>query len=106
MKCRTPAARAAAADSVTETRSTSRNCCAFRGDGCGTPTSCTNVSLGATSPANVVWSSGLPGTAAAPAGSFAIEPLRTSAPHHVPAREELGDQTLPDVAGAAGDEDV
>ena len=27
-------------------------------------------------------------------------------PHHVPAREELGDQTLPDVAGAAGDEDV
>jgi len=27
-------------------------------------------------------------------------------PHHVPARQELGNQTLPDVAGAAGDEDV
>src|SRR5258708_14703197 len=44
----------AAADSCTDTRSIDRNSLAFDGDGCATPTSCTNVSLGAICRAKVV----------------------------------------------------
>lgn len=53
MKCRTPAAEAAATDSRTDTKSISRNCFAFAGLGCGTPTICTNVSAGAIAGAKV-----------------------------------------------------
>jgi hypothetical protein len=49
------------------------------GDGCATPTSCTNVSPGMIREANVVRSSASPRTATAPRASFRSEPSRTTA---------------------------
>ena len=82
------------------------NSAAFDGEGCGVPTRCTIVSAGVTTGANVDASSALPMTAVAPAAIRPIDPGRASARTRWPRATSALDQTLPDVAGRAGNKNV
>jgi hypothetical protein len=91
-----PTPRAASIDSAADLRSMSGNCCALCGDGCGTPTSRTNVSQGEISQAvQQVADDDLAGFR-----QFRLRAVMRQRTNAVTAGEQLGDELPSNVAGA------